>query len=84
MNGCRVLPNGDLIFPHKGNPPNDNIPGYRRDPQDPFHFFVELDQCDYREMKVTVKPCGKTRTVMWCNLYQLEVNGYRCDSCDRA
>jgi hypothetical protein len=84
MSRFRVLPNGDLIFPEKGNPPNDNIPGYRRDPANPFYFFMEMEDCSSREMKVVVKPCGKTRSVMWCNLYHLEVNAYKCESCDQT
>ena len=81
MTGARLLENGDLLFPARGNPPNDNIPGYSRDPQDPYLFRLQIDNCKHREMKTTLRPCGKVRAVMWCSALSEETNALKCDSC---
>lgn len=83
MSRPRQQPNGDLIFPRRGDPPADNIPNYERDKEDPFLFHLIIEPCGFRENRLTIQRCGKTRCVMWCNLLKREVSPFYCDTCDK-
>lgn len=77
-----MLPNGDLIFGRKGDPPADNIPNYERDDKDPYLFHLIMDPCVHRESRVTIQSCGKARCAMWCQLFKREVSAYYCADCE--
>jgi Rad3-related DNA helicase len=76
----RKLPNGDIVFPKKGDPP-PCPDGYYRDKGNPFLFHLDVPDCPHREMKTYVKPCGKLGCYMMCNHFAKEVNSVVCNDC---
>ena len=79
-----VFPNGDIVFPMKGNPPTKEIPGYTQDPFEPFIYHLNLVDCKYQEKDKNYRmPCGKYRKVLWCNLFNKETNALVCKECTK-
>ncbi len=81
LNSMRVLPNGDIVFPKRGSPPRD-IPGYVRDPGDPYVFNLDLESCEHRCFRHYLRPCGKTGTTMYCNKFNKSITAQNCLDCE--
>lgn len=77
----RTLDNGDLVFPRRGPPPAE-VPGYERDPRDPYVFKAAFIPCRYRTNALTVLPCGKLSCSWFCQLKGITVSVPSCDACD--
>jgi hypothetical protein len=56
----RFLQDGSIVFPNKGQgAPDKEIPFYRRDPNDPFHYIPDLPSCNFKQTKVVgLRSCG--------------------------
>ncbi len=76
----KKLPNGDIVFPKRGDPP-DCPDGYYRDKGDPFKFHLDVPDCLHREIKTFIKPCKKIGLCMWCTHFAKEVNSIVCNDC---
>lgn len=71
---------GSLTFPCRGKPP-PLIPGYSRDPKNPFRMIPDWVDCDHRETKTDCLPCGRTVCNEYCNIFKKNVNYYVCRDC---
>jgi len=77
----RQLPNGILIAPKRGRPPE--IPeGYERYHGDPFIFAPKLSRCLHREIKQPESRCCNQATSMRCSLFGKRVSRFICMRCD--
>ena len=76
----RKLPNGDLIVPARGEPPEAPA-GYERDPRDKYRYNLVLEPCKYRETVLLQSPCKKIRCFFNCTLHSKQVNASICDDC---
>jgi hypothetical protein len=80
----RKTSDGDILFPHKGIPPV-MIPGYVKDASDPWVFHPIRKVCKFRVFKTDTADCcsGKTRTLMYCNLFEKTISWNICSTCDK-
>lgn len=60
---------GNLLYPKRGAQPA-LIPGYRRDPGNPFRLMPEWPPCRLRISQVIVLPCGKKKLTQSCRAEQ--------------
>ncbi len=82
----RQLMNGDIIFPHRGKPP-EKITGYMVDPKDEYFFHKIYPKCDFRIYRTVPTPCGAKKYHYFCTKILDEndnntiTNYYRCEKC---
>ena len=81
----RILSNGDITFPHRGEAPKF-VPGYIPDDNDPWIFHPIVKECRFRCFKTEkLKCCGKeASTSMYCNLFKRTITWKDCMSCDKS
>lgn len=77
---ARVGPDGELNFPHRGNPPKV-IQGYTKDPTDPYTFRPIIGPCIHRETFWT-KVCGGQKQCITCKLFHIKVHWTDCKVCE--
>lgn len=75
------LPDGRLLFPHKGKPPS-LMEGYERDPGDPYILIPVFIPCQHRKINRTVCQSGKIRTNWFCTKLGIIVNPPTCEACE--
>lgn len=80
MGTVKKLPNGDIVYPTRGEAPVCPD-GYCRDKGNPFLFHLDLVDCQHREVRPYVKPCGKIGISLWCKHFCKEVNSLVCNDC---
>lgn len=77
---------GSIRYEHEGEPPRD-INGYKRDPNDPFHFVPLWPECSLRHgVGVRYANCGCIDIIMRCNnpdtpQFGNRVNHEQCQVC---
>lgn len=77
----RTLPDGSIVFPNRGNPPNE-VPGYVRDPNDKFHFILDYEEeCKFRKTRIYTMPCGKIGIEVKCEKLDKNATPFVCNSC---
>lgn len=76
----RKLPNGDLVVPARGEPPEAPA-GYEQDPKDKYHYKLILEPCVYRNTVLIQSPCKKIRCFFECSLFNKQVNASICNDC---
>ena len=75
----RRLSSGTLIFPHRGNPPQDRA-GYTRDPGDAFVFFPILVDCTNRERRQDKRGCCNSQ-YLYCTALGRRIVPATCEMC---
>ena len=80
----RLLFNGDLIYPKKGNKPPEVIEGYMADPKDPWVHHRIYRTCKFRDFKNIPTPCGIKKYVYFCELSDSVTNYIECESCENC
>lgn len=76
----KKLPNGDLIFPIRGEPPKVCPEGYIKDPTDPWVCKPDVP-CTHR-VEVEVESCCTSSTSLQCNYFGSEINLSQCQKCE--
>ena len=76
----RQLPNGYLMAPQRGIPP-EPPEGYERAAGEPFMFLPILPECSYREMRAIHRECCGTVTKILCNDRNEFVTRLDCKEC---
>lgn len=76
----RVLPDGKIAFPCKGDPPS-RVPGFKVT-SDPYIFEPDLEPCPFRVFEKRVKPCGKIDYPMACSYLKQLITYKVCDECE--
>lgn len=79
MPRMRRMPDGSVIFPARGEPP-ETPAGFKRDPYDAFHFIPDLP-CLFQEQQTRKKSCGKLVPVIWCSHRQQLIHEDICMTC---
>jgi hypothetical protein len=69
----RTLPNGDIVFPNRGDPPPD-LSNYKRDPGDAFLFHPIWPDCKYREHKMIPLPCCPNKPIPTWHCQHFDIN----------
>lgn len=81
MTRPRTMSDGSIIFPNRGSPPT-HVPGFIKDPKDPFHFFLDFEEdCKFRQYIQFTMPCGKVGIEFKCTKFNRSVNTLFCNSC---
>lgn len=75
----RVLSDGRIAFPARGDPPK-KVTGFRVT-NDPYIFEPDLEPCVHREFRRRVKPCGKIDYPMVCGRTNEIITFKTCDEC---
>ena len=78
----RLLPNKDVMFPRKGEPPAC-LSGYRRDKVDPYLFHPLAGPCVYRGTEYVKQICGGKDIRYACLLGDEKVTPFQCSRCNR-
>jgi hypothetical protein len=78
----RILEDGTIIFPHRGQPPRPII-GYVQDSGDPFVFKPILPTCKYRVDKWR-KMCGGMARFLDCSKFKIQITAKDCLACKDA
>lgn len=83
MNKPRQLINGDLIYPHRGNPPAPEK-GFEADPKDLFVHHKIYPPCSSRKLETRQGPCGVKKYFYFCEKMELPnmVNANICEACN--
>jgi hypothetical protein len=76
----KKLLNGDLLYSHNENIPNE-IEGYSRDNYNLCLFHLEYLSCRYREQKSKRLACGKLREYEYCKLKDCLISKLYCSQC---
>lgn len=84
MSEGREMPDGSLVFPHRGKPPVFNDPRYEEDPEDAYRYVLKYVPCDKRVLnqKYTCNS-GRSRCRDFCILLHLPINPKFCSECQR-
>ena len=73
---------GRIIFNARQTMPNE-IPGYTQNPDDPYEWFMDYNQCRHREEgQKFVCTTGRTRVRDFCHLKKMKVHPPICKRCD--
>ena len=77
------MADGSLVYPKRGKPPN-LLPGYDRDPGNPYRLVKGFEPCALRSIKhLYNKACGCVIEGAVCQIHNdLPVNAYFCSSCN--
>lgn len=76
----RMLADGTIIFPKRGQPP-PGLPGYDRDPGDPYIFYPSVLPCKHRVLSAIKLPCGKIKSQTKCILKNIIPTLSDCEKC---
>lgn len=76
----RLLPNGTLVAPHRGEPP-PCPDGYYKDKRDKYVYHPILFKCEHLELR-KVKP-GCPRKIIFCLYNKCKVEKATCHYCQR-
>lgn len=77
----RLMFNGDLIYPKRGNKPPPPIEGYEPDEKDPWVHHKVYAPCKHRTFKNIPTPCGIKKYIYFCNRVDFITNHIACDNC---
>lgn len=84
MSGGRLMFNGDIIYPKKGNKSPAPIEGYEADPKDPWVHHKIYKPCKFRSFKTVPTPCGVKKYVYFCDKTDDITNNVKCDPCTQS
>ena len=77
----RILSNGNIAYPKRGNPPEVPI-GYKIKDGDPYTMVPVLPDCKFRdEMVIKTACCSSNR--IHCSLFKREVTMLICKDCTK-
>ena len=76
---ARVLADGTLVFPKRGDPPKP-IQGYIKSSTDPYVFKPIVGKCTYRTIE-RLKVCGGFKQTILCSLFKKKVTLIDCYTC---
>ena len=79
----RKLPDGTIIYPMRGKHPACPS-GYEQLPGEPYMFQPILYECEYREDREKIQPCGKKYAAKYCTKNQIYVNRGNCQVCRQS
>lgn len=77
--GYRILPNGDLFAPRRGNTPPPCPEGYVRASGDAWLFHPDLKPCKYRKEKLD--PGCRCKLLLWCDYLNQQIRLGQCKEC---
>lgn len=74
------FPDGTIAFENRGPPPAD-IPGYEREPGDPYVFHPIQEPCTHRQDILERCPRGNYRVKSFCTLKSINLTPKLCQEC---
>lgn len=77
----RILSNGDIVFPARGNPPHP-LQGYKRDSRDPYLFHPILTPCGHRGKIYRDRRCSGFKLKIPCSFFSKQVSMVDCLKCE--
>lgn len=82
--GARIQPDGSIILPKRGIPPDCNLEGYEVDEQDPYRWNLKLVECRFRTPDKPFKCAnGRIGKADFCELLQIKTTRAICYNCPK-
>ena len=83
MSRPRLLFNGDMVYPKKGDAPPSVPDGFWADEGNPWLMHRIFKECEHRSFKQIPTPCGATKFAYWCALDDFTTTFKHCEECDK-
>lgn len=82
MRHSKQLINGDIVFHPKYGIPNETIPGYTQDLDNPYLYRLNYLPCKRREDNKRIRlSCGRIVSRTWCNKLNMMICALTCKNC---
>jgi hypothetical protein len=80
MSNYRILPDGTIWFPKRGQAPK--CPAGFVWGSDPYTFIPKIKDCSFRILREFPQDCGKIILKLFCRKHQLYINRGICKRCN--